>query len=278
MEKEHKKQQIRPWHVLSVVRNSIDFPLRNLMRWHKPLAESQSADLMTLLSHFPPQIQNDAEGLMQQYRLTDFQQLATFEQLAVNLYYLDLLLQTFSDMAMTWPEDMKAADVGPSDWFYVPALYGFLRYDNNPGGRRLALEGFEVDPYRMYADFHARIDHAEKYIQAFDSITYQTNAFTIQSDAYDLIVQFFPFVFLKDHFAWGLPYALFDPSGLLEKIEMSLKPGALFLVVNQGKAELEQQKELMTRGSLQQVKEFQFHSAYKQYKKDHWVTLWQKQI
>jgi hypothetical protein len=270
------KKGLRPWHIVDGLRNFVDFPLRSAIRWQRPIPDQSHVDLHSLLSHFPVPIQNKAVDLLREYSLDGFGNISSFSQVQVNLYYLDMFIQAFSGVQNPWPEALTVVDVGPSDWFYLPALYSFLRYYQAYHGRELTLEGYEIDAFRVYADFHARIDHARQYFSVSPSIVYHTNGFSEQPETYDLVVQMFPFVFLKDHLSWGLPLSLFNPPALLAKIEASMKPGSYLLITNQGKEEQTLQKELLQQGPLAMVNEFAFRSIYKEYNKEHLVTVWGK--
>ncbi len=85
--------------------------------------------------------------------------------------------------------------------------------------------GFEADAYRVYSDFYSRFDYASTYIGEMKDVHFIPTAFDVQSERYDLIMQFFPFIFVKDHLEWGLPKAMFNPEKLLKSIIVSLKTG-----------------------------------------------------
>jgi hypothetical protein len=149
---------------------------------------------------------------------------------------------------VAFPETIKAADIGPSSWFYVHALSAALGWFGLPNQRSFQLTGFEIDAYRLYSDFHTRKDHALGNIQGLTDVEYLDQCFEEVTGTYDVITMFFPFVFEKDHLEWGLPQRFFEPGALLKAAWNSLRPGGLLLVVNQGAdehvAELSLMKEL----------------------------------
>jgi hypothetical protein len=268
-----KLQRLYPWHWVYQLRNSLDFPLRNLISWKRPFPAHKKSDYTLPLSHFPYQIQGRAITLIQQFHLDDLKLPFTDFQLEVNCYYLDVLSQVFSTLKVEWGTTLRVADVGPSDWFYLPALVQFLSYYQTQQAREVTLEGFEIDPYRVYADLHSRYDHAQQQCAAFPAVAYHPRAFQEQAEAFDILIQFFPFLFLKDHLEWGLPRSLFDPEKLFGSLASSLKPGGYWVILNQGDAEHALQKELVADGGLKILTAFEFQSVYKQYEKSHWAMV-----
>jgi hypothetical protein len=275
IEKQYK-QKLHLWHLYYLLRNSIDFPLRNFFHWTRPIRDKKIPDASLLLSHFEKQNQTLVRSLWQTYHLNEIELPFSYEQMQVNMYYLALFIRSFSALDMEWADQIRVADVGPSDWFYLPALVNFLRYDHSPAGRTVSLEGYEVDPLRVYADYHTRQDHALQRCAAFNGVHFVPHAFTNQPEQFDILVQCFPFLFLKDHLKWGLPVSLFDPQGLFQKLESSLKPGGLLLIVNQGSEEKALQKKILATGKLTLVAEFLFQSTVKTYSNEHLVMVLKK--
>jgi hypothetical protein len=75
-----------------------------------------------------------------------------------NLFYLRLLERAFNSLSLRLPPSLLAADIGPplvlrSD----PVLAAQM---GSATGREVRLTGYEIDAYRIYADFHSRYDHA----------------------------------------------------------------------------------------------------------------------
>jgi hypothetical protein len=262
-----------PWHWVYQLRNSLDFPLRSLISWKRPLPALEKSTNSLPISCFPYPIQGQAKTLIQQFHLNELPLSFTDFQLGVNCYYLDVLTQVFSTIKVEWGATLRAADVGPSDWFYLPALVQFLSYHQALQAREVSLEGFEIDPYRVYADLHSRFDHAQQQCTAFPGVIYHPRAFHEQPEKYDVLIQFFPFLFLKDHLEWGLPRSLFDPEKLFGSLASSLKPGGTWVILNQGNAEHTLQKELVAVSGLKILTAFEFQSVYKHYEKSHWAMV-----
>jgi hypothetical protein len=276
MKKNIHLQGLRPWHLYFALRNRIDYPLRNYVAWKRPLPERQAPENAALLSDFPITIKNQALSLMQSFHLDDQRLFLTTDDLVVNLYYLDALQQVFSAVDVDWGESMHTGDVGPSDWFYLPGLYHFIRYYKCPQGREVCLEGFEIDPYRVYANLHSRYDYACHRSKAFPMVRYHPLAFQEQPEQFDMLIQFFPFLFLKDHLAWGLPGTMFNPRGLFQGLLNSLKKGGHWIILNQGEAEHGVQMELIEECGLQILTQFELRSVFKQYQKKHWMMVIKK--
>ncbi|MBI9049398.1 MAG: class I SAM-dependent methyltransferase [Anaerolineaceae bacterium] len=264
---------MRPWHYYYVLRNSIDFAIRSKIAWNRPIKQSKMISISSILSHFDAQFQLHAKRLVNKYRLDSVALPFSVPLVQVNLYYLDLLIKTFSDLELSLTEPLTVADVGPSDWFYLPALYSFLKYYQHKEGRTIHIDGYEIDPYRVYIDFHARQNYAKQRSAAFERVDYFPEAFSTHPGKYDLIMHFFPFLFLKDHLSWGLPKSLFNPQQLLEKLAESLKPKGALLVINQGKDEHELQKELIKQNGLKITRDFLYQSDYKKYQIEHYVMV-----
>ena len=192
------------------------------------------------------------------------------------MYYLDLFQSAFDKINALLPQKINAVDVGPSDWFYLAALVNFLRYYQVSEGRELIIHGFEIDPYRVYDNFHARHNIACQRISAFDCVQYHKEPFSASTENYDLVLQCFPFLFLKDHLSWGLPKGLFNPGKLLADVAFSLKKDGLLLIINQGEAENRMQKEMLDEAQLSLLTEFEFTSMFKKYDHEHYVMVAKK--
>ena len=76
---------------------------------------------------------------------------------------------------------------------------------------------------------------------------------------------FFPFVFLDDHLAWGLPQPLHQPLALLQAAWTSLAPGGHLMVVNQGEAEAEAQQAMFAALKIAVRPAFRYHSILYSY-------------
>ncbi|HVN52762.1 MAG TPA: hypothetical protein VMT46_00425 [Anaerolineaceae bacterium] len=223
------------------IRNAVDYPLRQFFRWRRSGLRLPTGTSAGLFSDLPTgqraRAINLADRLHAEYHLEPLLVNTAAGIYRENLFYLDLLESALERADASLGNPFVAADIGPSHWFYVRALYSLLRWWRCPQGRDLSLTGYEVDAYRVYADFHSRYDHAQAHIRDLPGVTFLPRPFQRQESSLDLVLMLFPFVFERDHLLWGLPAGLFQPERLLEDGWLSLKPGGVLVVVNQGRDE-----------------------------------------
>jgi SAM-dependent methyltransferase len=263
--------------LLHSLRNAVDYPLRQGIRLRRAGLVLRNEAKYDLFAHLPPDRREGAEGraasLLKAYHLQDFYDQSPRENYRENLYYLELLEQALEAAPASLPDPLRAADVGPSHWFYVQALYGLLKYWRCPAGRAVELSGYEMDAYRVYADLHSRYDHAMAHVGSLEGVRYLPQAFTPQPAAFDLAIQLFPFIFLPDHLEWGLPSGTFEPSGLLRDVWDSLKPGGLLVIANQGETEHAAQIEMLGKVGITPRAAFCFESPFFHYDIQHYVLV-----
>lgn len=254
---------------LNTLRNSIDYPLRQLFRWSRPGLETQNENKERLFAHLSEHRRRSAEGtaayLLAKYHLKLLYENSSADNYRENLFYLELLEGALDATAAVFPPAIAAADIGASHWFYVQALYNLLRWWQTAAGRAVALCGYELDAYRVYVDFHSRADHARAHMRGLDNVRYRPAGFEKQPAQFDLITMLFPFVFLDDHLAWGLPRNSFAPRQLLAEAWSSLKPGGVLIVVNQGEDEHTAQCEMMQAAGIQPLAAYRHDSLLLQY-------------
>ncbi len=256
----------RNW-VLSF-RNAIDYPLRSLIKWRRKLRivnEPKDRAFSHLKAEERERAENEAQRLRERYHLDAFYAHSKVDNYRENLFYLALLERGLDALNHPLPDIMRVADVGPSHWFYVQGLAALLKWWRTPAEREVHIEGYEIDPNRVYADLRSRYDHALSHIGALNNVRYIPAAFEGKPEEWDMIVMLFPFVFKKDHLKWGLPNRLFDPQELLESVWKSLKPGGVLLVVNQGEKEHIRQKEMMQQLGINTEINFKFESSFYSY-------------
>jgi SAM-dependent methyltransferase len=239
---------------LADIRNRVDYALRQRIRWRRPglRFENQSKEGLFLSLPEPEkqEFESGAAALVHTYHLAAFRENSSAENFRENLYYLDLLEKAMDASGKSLVGEIEAADIGPSSWFYVQALSALLHWWNCPSERKVNLSGYEADSYRLYADFHSRIDHANVHLRGIEGAVYLPRPFFRQPGRFDLITMLFPFVFIDDALRWGLPASLFQPEVLLADAYASLKPGGLLVIVNQGQKEHEHQRMMMEKESL----------------------------
>ncbi len=243
------RQKISLRHLLLDARNRLDYPLRQLFRWrrsgfriHPRLEDDPFA---ALPAGDRPRAAALAGRLASAYHLEGFAAQTTPLNYRENLFYLHLLESALEASAISLPDPVRAADIGPSHWFYVQALAALLRWWRTPRPRQIDLQGYEIDPYRVYADLHSRYDHALGHMRGLPGVRYIPRGFSAQPAAFHLIFMLFPFVFSQDHLEWGLPGSLFQPRALLQAAWQSLQSGGLLIIVNQGEEEHRAQRALL---------------------------------
>lgn len=250
------------------LRNAVDFPLRQFFKWERPFT-IRNEEKDRLFEHLSENERLRAwqieKTLRQDFHLEKLYQNSGAKNYRENLFYLEMLLRALNTSVPPFPETLLAADIGPSHWFYVQALYAAFKWWHAPEGRQVNLTGFEVDAYRVYGDFRARKDHALAHMRDLNTVKYFPKKFTKQPATFDVITMLFPFVFIRDHLQWGLPTSLFDPAQLLKAAWDSLRPNGLLLIVNQGEQEHQAQKEMLIRAGISPVRAFRHESILYQY-------------
>ncbi len=254
---------------LATVQNSIEHPLRQLIKWRWGVPRFPNESKQDLFAHLPvnerKQANDTAKHLHSDFHLQHLYENSSADNYRLNLFYLEMLERALSEAAPEIPQTIHAADIGPSDWFYVHALYVALKWWNSPTGRAVQLAGYEADAYRVCSNLFSRYDQAHGYMHGLEEVHYIPRRFTRQPGKFDFIAMLFPFVFLRDHLAWGLPLRRFNPVELLRDAWASLKPGGVLVIVNQGEAEHLAQRDMLLAENIQPAAAFQHPSQLYQY-------------
>lgn len=254
---------------IDTVKNAVEHPLRQQIRWQRGAPRFPNESKQGLFDHLPANEQKQADITAKQlhsaFNLQHLRENSSADNYRLNLFYLEMLERALSEAGPKIPQSINAADIGPSDWFYVQALYAALKWWNSPAGRTIRLTGYEADAYRVYANLFSRYDLAHGYMTGLEEVHYIPRKFNRQSAKFDLITMFFPFVFLKDHLTWGLPLRRFNPLGLLRDAIASLKPGGVLVIVNQGEAEHIAQRDMLLAENIQPAAAFQHQSPLYHY-------------
>ncbi len=241
-------------------RNILDFRLREWVRWQRnglKFENQTKDDLFDFLSGVKKQQAEQVSAkLINNYHLKSFSDNSTRINFRENLFYLSMLENAFDLAGISLPSSLNVADIGPAHWFYVQSLYAGLTWYGTQIPRQVNLTGFETDAYRVFSSFYSRLDYAKAHIRNLP-VLYQTEAFKAVPRQFDLICMFFPFVFVKDHLAWGLPKKQFDPFSLRRAAIESLTLDGVLLVVNQGQEEHMAEKENYKKMGMKIVADFE---------------------
>jgi hypothetical protein len=231
------------------LRNRLDFTLRQSIHFRLP-GKPQPDSVFDQQTHIGTKpIDYITEGTIQRltadYHIREGKLKEGTRQWQENLFYLQMLENSLIQSDVNLPDQCLCADIGPSSWFYVSALYSLLKFYRCHYGREVNLDGFEIDPWRIYINLYSRWDHARVYMDGLEGVSYHPHPFRTNPASYDVITLLFPFLFLKDHLEWGLPRSLFNPKGNLDATWSSLKPGGLLIIANQGEEEHQAQLSLL---------------------------------
>ncbi len=249
------------------IHNAIDYPLRQLFRWRRGGLPWRNQTKRDLFAHLGAAARQTAEAqaarLLTTYPLDYLRAHSTARNFRENLFYLEVLdrwvhpatedggrktdepaSSVFHPPSSVTCLPSCVADIGASDWFYAHALTAFWR---RTLGEAVTLIGYEADAYRVYNDLRSRHDHARAHMRGLDQtrVRYVPAPFTCQPGAFAAVTLFFPFVFSRDHLEWGLPGWMFAPERLLVAAWDSVAPGGTLLIVNQGEAEHNTQRDLL---------------------------------
>ncbi|MEA4910074.1 MAG: hypothetical protein VB089_20805 [Anaerolineaceae bacterium] len=242
------------------VYNAVDYPLRQWFRLRRPGLRLRTRAEADRFTHLAAEEKVRAEAIHQRlrsaYHLEEFEHNSSPVNYRENLFYLDLLEKALDRSGAVLPQQVVAGDIGPSHWFYVQVLAALLRWWRRPQGRTVALTGYEVDAYRVYGDLHSRYDYALAHMRGLAGVEYLPRGFWPQPGRFHLLTMLFPFVFERDHLAWGLPGKLFRPGELVAAAWASLQPGGVLIVVNQGFEEHRAQGEILAAQGIQAGVEF----------------------
>jgi hypothetical protein len=264
------------FQIIRSFKNNLDFTLRQRFRWQRPgfvIPNEKKDGLFSDLSESDRcAAETMAAGYLSDYHLENLFVKSSKRRYRENLYYLELLEQTLNSLNIALPPSILAADIGVSDWFYARAYHSVLKWWRFPAGRQVKLDGYEVDAYRLYADFYSRYDYAMTYIRDLENTNYHPAAFETQAEKFHFVSLLFPFVFARDHLQWGLPVSRFQPIDLLEKAWESVHPGGILMIVNQGKNEQGCQQELLMKLGIKWAVAFQHDSVLFKYHLSRFVT------
>lgn len=210
------------------------------------------------------------EMLRKIYGLTPWYQSFSQTDYRLLLYRIELLEKALEEKKL--PNVIRAADVGSTNFYYAASLHQF--YQKHSKLQR--LEGIEVDAYRVYDNFHSRIDYAKAYIKGLDCVNYLPMDFINYTNKVNIITMFLPFVFEEPLLKWGLPLSKYQPLAYMKHAYECLERGGIWIITNQGKEEQEKQHELLDALKISYEDKGVFLSDFYTYKIPHFLTVIKK--
>lgn len=159
-----------------------------------------------------------------------------------NYEYLDLLERGFAAAGIAPPRPRLLTDVGSASFWYAPALAAFFRPET--------LVGIELEGYRLFRDWHTRIDYARGYLEDLPGAEFVVADYASYVRRAELITALFPFVTESSVLAWRLPLTVLDPARLFGRIASNLSPEGLFFMMNHGPEEARSAQECCSAAGL----------------------------
>ncbi|MBN1264194.1 MAG: hypothetical protein JXA25_01785 [Anaerolineales bacterium] len=261
----------------NVVRNWMDYPLRNQLRLSRKGLQFKNESKEDLFHNLPDSLRQRALKLeirlRTDYHLTTYYHSSRKTHYQESIYYLHLLETALEVVPVNLPEVISAVDIGVSHWFYIQALYALLAWWKAPEPRHVKLDGYEIDAFRLYADLYSRLDHAQAHIDGLPGVTYHPDAFSPNTASCHLALMLFPFVTRKEHLKWGLPARFYNPQQLLLDAYETLQPAGLLILVNQGEEERDSQHAMLDSIGLDVSASINFESPLFTYKLPRFITV-----
>lgn len=259
---------------LGRLRNELDFPLRQAIRWRRPGVRLPAESKENL---FSPAGLAEARRLVERYGLEAWERQSERRAFAASLFYLQMAERAFEEGGVTLPATggVTALDAGCGDWFYVQALHALLQRfgikDGHP--RRVRLDGVELDAYCLYPGLRTRQDWAEAYAAGLPETRYIPGDLRAYSGEVEMAFLFFPYIFAPDLIEHGrLPARFLRPGEYLAHVWGRVKPGGWLVIVNLGPAEQTEQRRLLDEAGLPVAWSSRHESDLYRYREPCYVT------
>lgn len=197
------------------IKNSIDFPLRNLFRWGYPVRKNQVSKL--------------EYGF--QAELSEFLDLLPWPKLLAKL---------------TTRLNLKILEVGTRNFASGPVIekkFQTLKVSTQ-------IYGIEIDAYRRLANFHVRADYGKYFAKQMKNGFFYAMDFLNWNEKADIIFLLNPFVTCEPLLHWGLPRKHFKPLAIFEKVKAVLNPQGFVVLSCPNEEELEESKSLAKKAGL----------------------------
>ncbi|MCX5920358.1 MAG: hypothetical protein NTW61_03390 [Candidatus Melainabacteria bacterium] len=138
---------------------------------------------------------------------------------------------------------LRWLDVGSKNFAYAPALALMLNHLTNLN-QPWHLKGIELDAGRLDHQGNTRTQYAEGLINLLPNTTYQQGDILKETQQYQGISLFLPFVFEEPLLKWGLPSKHFNPLEILVQCISLLTDGGVLMIINLTPEEAAQQEVL----------------------------------
>jgi hypothetical protein len=138
---------------------------------------------------------------------------------------------------------LRWLDVGSKNFAYAPALAVFLQHWINLE-TPWQLTGIELDAGRLDAQGISRTAYANGIVNLLPNTTYRSGDMLEETQQYEGISLFLPFVFEDPLVSWGLPTQQFKPLAILTQCVSLLTQGGVLLIINLTHEEAAQQEQL----------------------------------
>ena len=249
------------------LKNIIDFSLRQRIAYSRVNYSEQDESKEEL---FKSQDEIDREKyLFEKYDLENVKASGTRRNYLENLYMLDILDKY---LCINHFENLKAIDIGSSNWFYAKGQYHFFKDKSS----NITLRGIELDANRLNTKLYSRKEIARFHTKSLKNAEYISGSFLDHKEKYDFIIWILPFVFEYPLSKWGLPMSYFKPVEMLNHAYSLLEKGGQMFIVNQGEQEYNAQKALYSALDINFQDIGLIGSSFDVYKKERYLTLVEK--
>ena len=163
-----------------------------------------------------------------------------------NIYFLDVFDKYLTKKQK---DNLAILDVGSKNWSYVKSEYLFFKSFS----KNFALNGIELDAYRLSSNFYTRYEIAKFYTKNLSNTNYIVGDFLKHNQKYDYIIWILPFITEYPLVKWGLPLRYFKPEQMLNHAYDSLNDNGELLIINQGEEEYFIQQDLYKKLNFKPV-------------------------
>lgn len=221
--------------------NTVFFNLRNKLSFSRPIKTLSNENKEHIFTDIV--FKNESQRLLDSYNLADIYNNSSIVNYKETLYTVKLLEDIFDNtQILSNLNSFNILDIGSKNFSYATALYNFFGYYKSTIKREISLDGIEIDPFRIMADFHSRYDYAMYNIANLPNAHYLIgDLLNLTGKTYNLITWFLPFLTETPLLKWGLPIKYLKPKQMFKKAVSLMKPNGIMLLVNQTKNEKELQ-------------------------------------